>query len=49
MNVYGYEDHYYYTCEPLRKQHTNLWVLCDFLGVLLLYRRYNLDFCVRII
>ena len=28
------------------KQHTNLWASCGFLGVLSLFRRYNLDLCL---
>ena len=29
-----------------REQHANLWISCGSLGVLLLFRRYNLDVCL---
>ena len=35
-----------YCCKPPGKQHTNLWASCGFLGVLSLFRRYNLDWCL---
>lgn len=40
-------SYYSYCCAPPGEQDINHWVFCDSLGVLQPYRRFNLDFCVR--